>query len=345
MRRRAVVFGSLALVVMFTSLTALAGEIGHYSPGLPGIRDLAMPAPGFYGVIYNYGYSTSQFNGANGNKLSSVTVGTGPLQTTLNVDVNVNAYALAPALIWVAKPKVLGAHIGAYVLPTFQNASLSGLISNISGAGQSAKAGQFNVGDIFVQPVWLGWSGKHYDVGYGYGFYIPSGKYKVRTVTLPKVGNIAAEAADNTGLGFWTDQNQGSIYLYPWADRRLAVENGLTWEIHRKKRNFDLTPGQNVTWNWGLSQFLPLKKNSSLLLEAGPAGYSSFQVTDDSGASAANPGLHDKVHAVGLQLGVTSLKRVVSLNFHWFHEFSAVDRFKGSSIGLNLSIKLQRAAS
>ncbi len=90
-----------------------------------------------------------------GNKLSSVTVGTGPLQTTLNIDVNVNAYALAPALIGAAKPKVLGAHFGAYMLPTFQNASLGALMSNISGAGRSATAGQFIVGDIFVQPVSL----------------------------------------------------------------------------------------------------------------------------------------------------------------------------------------------
>ncbi len=339
MRRKAIALGSLALAVMFNSLAAYAGEIGHYVPGLPGIRDLAMPAPGFYGVIYNYGYSTGRFNDANGNKVSSVTVGTGLVQTTLNVDVNVNAYALAPALIWVAKSKVLGAHVGAYVLPTFQNTSLSGLISNLTSAGLSAKAGQFNVGDTFVQPVWLGWSGKHYDVGYGYGFYIPSGKYQVTTATLPKVGDVSVEAPDNTGLGFWTNQNQGTVYLYPWADRRLAVENALTWEIHQKKRNFDLTPGQDLTWNWGLSQFLPLKKES-LLLEVGPAGYSSFQVTDDRGTAASNPGVHDKVHAVGLQVGVLAVKKNISLNFHWFHEFSAADRFKGSSIGLNLSVKL-----
>ena len=55
-----------------------------------------------------------------------------------------------------------------------------------------------------------------------------------------------------------------------------------------KKRGFDLTSGQHLTWNWGIGQFLPLKKDQSVLLEAGPAGYINYQVTDDSGGAARN---------------------------------------------------------
>jgi len=119
----------------------------------------------------------------------------------------------------------------------------------------------------------------------------------------------------------------------------MAVESVVTWEIHRKKRGFDLTPGQNLTWNWGVSQYLPLKKDQSVMLELGPAGYSSFQVSDDAGSDARNPGVHDRVHAAGVQIGVTSVKPVLILNFQWRHEFSAVDRFQGDSIGLNFILK------
>ena len=338
MRRKTLALGSVILIAAMTTVTVYAGEIGHFVPGVPNIRDLAVPEPGFYGVIYNYGYLTTRLNDADGNKISSVTIGPNG-GVTLNVGVNVNLYALAPAFIWVANKKVLGAKYGAYFSPTFANASINGELSSASGVGRSPSTGQFNIGDIFVQPVWLGWTGKHYDLSYGYGFYIPAGKYKTTTVTLPVVGAVKAEAADNIGLGFWTNQNQGALYLYPWADRRMAVENALTWEIHRNKRGFDLTPGQDLTWNWGVSQYLPLKKDSSILLEVGPAGYSSFQVSDDSGTDARNPGVHDHVHAAGVQVGVTSVKRVMTLNFHWFHEFSSVDRFQGSAIGLNFAIK------
>jgi len=158
-------------------------------------------------------------------------------------------------------------------------------------------------------------------------------------VTLPVVGPVQTLSASNTGYGFWTNQNQGALYIYPWSDQRLAIENVLTWEIHRKKRNFDLTPGQNLTWSWGLSEYLPLTKDQNLLLEAGPTGYRSFQVSNDSGADATNAGVHDSVDAVGLQVGVTSVKRNITLNFSWLHEYSAVDRFQGNSIGLNFAAR------
>ncbi len=336
MRRRTLAFGSTILVIAgFATLAAYASETGHFTPGVPNLRDMALPAPGFYTVIYNYAYTTSRLNDANGNKIGSATIG----NQALGIEVDVSAYALAPAFIWVANKKVLGGHYGAYLSPTFSNTSISGLLSSASGVGRSARAGQFNVGDIFVQPVWLGWTGKKYDISYGYGFYIPSGKYKTTTVSVPLVGPVKAEAANNVGLGFWTNQNQGALYLYPWPDRRMALQNAITWETHRKKRGFDLTPGQNVTWNWGVSQYLPLRKDSTVLLEIGPVGYSSFQVTDDTGTEATNPAVHDRVHAAGVQLGVTAVKRVMSLNFHWFHEFSAVDRFQGSAIGVNFAIK------
>ena len=191
----------------------------------------------------------------------------------------------------------------ADVSPAFTITGMNGLISAAGRAGRSATAGQFNIGSTFVEPVWLGWTRKHFDAAYGSGFYIPSGKYRIETVTVPDVGALRVEAPDNTGFGFWTNQNQGAFYIYPWADRRMAIQNGLTWEINCKKKGFDLTSGQNLTHNWGLSQFFPLKKAQSLLAEVGPAGYNSFQVSNDIETAGQNPSVHDGVHAVGVQVG------------------------------------------
>jgi hypothetical protein len=88
------------------------------------------------------------------------------------------------------------------------------------------------------------------------------------------------------------------------------------------------------------SQYLPLKKDQSLLAEIGPAGYGSFQVSDDAGRNARDPGVHDKVCAAGIRVGITVPKRMMVLNFHWFHEFSAVDRFKGTALGLSFVARL-----
>jgi hypothetical protein len=253
--------------------------------------------------------------------------------------VDISVYALSPFVMWVSGQKVLGAKYGVMLNPSFSNANIDGLLSLGNRSGRSVSAGEFNIADTYVQPVWLGWTGKHYDVSYAYGFYIPTGTYKTTIVTLPAVGPVQTLSASNTGYGFWTNQNQGALYIYPWSDQRLAIENVLTWEIHRKKRNFDLTPGQNLTWSWGLSEYLPLTKDQNLLLEAGPTGYTSFQVSNDSGADATNAGVHDSVDAVGVQVGVTSVKRNITLNFSWLHEYSAVDRFQGNSIGLNFAAR------
>ena len=195
------------------------------------------------------------------------------------------------------------------------------------------------MGDLFVQPLWLGWTKEHWDFALGYGFYAPVGDYDTETITLPVIGPLKVEAADNIGYGFWTHQIQGGLSWYPWADRRMAVVTALTYEIHGEKEDFDLTPGQVLTLNWGISQYLPLKKDQTLLLEIGPAGYSSWQITDDTGSAAANPAVKDEVHAVGGQIGLTHVPWNTTLNFHYFYEFSAQDRFQGQSIGLNIAKK------
>jgi hypothetical protein len=317
-----------------------AQEIGHFAPGILGIRDFAMPAAGFYGLLYTYSYSSDRLNDANGNEIDAVTIRPGAGSgTTVNVDVNVDAYAIAPTLIWVSGRNVLGAKYGAYISPAFGNTSVAGALRNASGSGRSAEESQFGLGDLFVQPLWLGWTREMWDFALGYGFYAPVGKYDIETVTFPVVGPVKVEAADNIGLGFWTHQFQGAASWYPWTDRRMAVPAALTYEIHREKDGFDLTPGQNLTLNWGVSQYLPLRKDQTLLLELGPAGYSTWQISDDSGANAADRAVHDEVHAVGGQLGLTHVPWNAALNFRFLFETASRDRFEGQSIGLNVAVK------
>jgi hypothetical protein len=330
----------LVLGLALTTSTTHGGEIGHYAPGLINIRDLAMPAPGFYSVLYNYFYLSNRLNDGDGDEITSVTINPrGGPGVTLNVDVDLDIYVLAPALLWVSPRKLLGAKYGAFITPSFANSSVGAALATVTGRGVDAETSQFDVGDLFVQPFWLGWSLRHWDIAVGYGFYAPIGQYDTSTVTLRSGATVTAEAADNIGLGFWTHQLQGAVTWYPWAHKATAVLAALTYEIHGDKEDFDLTPGQNFTLNWGISQFLPLRKDQKLLLEAGVAGYSSWQITDDSGSDARNPNVHDQVHAVGGQLGLTYVPWVASLNMHYFGEFAAQDRFQGQVFGVSVAKK------
>lgn len=171
-----------------------------------------------------------------------------------------------------------------------------------------------------------------------YGFYAPIGEYETESVTLPGGASVRVESPDNIGYGFWTHQAQGAVAWYPWEDKRMAVTTVLTHEIHSDKEDFDLTPGRNLTLNWGISQYLPLKKDNSLLLEVGPAGYDSWQVSDDEGSDATSDA-HDQVHAVGGQLGVTHVPWNLVVNLHYFYEFAAKDRFQGQAFGISIAKK------
>src|SRR5688572_7452481 len=108
-----------------------------------------MPEPGFYGVLYNYGYSTDRMNNANGDEIKSVTI----RGASLNLDVDVDVYAIAPTFIWVSPWQVLGAKYGAYISPSFGNTSVGAALATATGSGRSVEDSQFGVGDLFVQPL------------------------------------------------------------------------------------------------------------------------------------------------------------------------------------------------
>lgn len=329
----------LVLGLVLVTVPTHGSELGHYAGGLPNIRDLVVPEPGFYGILYNYFYTSNRLNDKNGDEIDSITINPrGGPGVTLDIDIDLDVYVLAPAFLWVSPWKVLGAKYGALISPTFSNMSIGAALSTATGRGVDAETSQFDAGDLYVQPLWLGWTLTHWDFAFAYGFYAPVGKYDTSTLTLPNGATVTAEAADNIGLGFWTHQLQGVATWYPWAHKATAVLTALTYEIHGDKQDFDLTPGQNLTLNWGISQFLPLSKDQKLLLEAGLTGYSSWQITEDSGSDATND-VHDEVHAVGGQLGLTYVPWGTSLNTHYFGEFAAEDRFQGHVFGVSLAKK------
>ena len=169
---RCYLYGMIIAVLLMSS-TGLYAQ-GHFAPGVLNIRDYVVPEPGFYGVLYNYWYSTDRLNDADGNKISSVTIAPGGGEgITLDLNVNVDIYAMAPAFIWVSNWKLAGARYAAYISPTFSNSSIRTGRDSLTGERVENERGQFAAGDLFVQPVWLGWSAKRLDVAAGYGFYAP----------------------------------------------------------------------------------------------------------------------------------------------------------------------------
>jgi hypothetical protein len=324
---------TLAVALLGAGGLVRAGDAGHFAGGMMDIRDYFVPDPGFYGALYNYFYTSDRFNDQQGNKVSSVTISPGPGPgTTVDVNVDLNMYVLAPALIWVSPWKVLGAKYGAYVTPTFANASIQGAVSTVRGLGGSVSESTFAPGDLFVQPLWLGWTLPHWDLSTGYGFYAPVGKYSTETGFF---GNVTVPSADNIGLGFWTQQLQGAGAWYPWTNKATAVTATLTYEYNSEQQGTGITYGQNLWLTWGISQYLPLTSDDKLLVEIGPAGYYEWQISDSTGGTS-DPSSRTQVSGIGGQLGLTYVPANLILNFRGFYEYHAEERVQGASFGINL---------
>ncbi len=304
------------------------------------IRDYFLPEqPGIYGVIYNYYYTTDRLNNGNGDKISSVNVNTPSGPVNVGTGVNLNMYALIPAVVWSTPCEILGARYGGYIAPSFANNSLDAELTIANRTGGKVSNASFGVGDLFVQPVWLDWGLEHWDLSLAYGFYAPSGRYNTQTIGLPGGGAVTVDSRDNIGLGFWTQQVQGGIAWYPMTNKATDVTGVLTYEYNGKKQDFEDKPGQMLTLNWGISQYLPFCPDHKLLLEVGPAGYDTWQITDSTGGDAVFPNSRSQVHGVGGQVGLTYVPWNAFVTVHGFYEYAAESRFQGASIGLNLGIK------
>jgi len=70
--------------MLLATSAASASETGHFSPGLPNIRDFSIPPPGVYGIMYNYFYVSDRINDSDGDEIGQITIGSPPMTATLN---------------------------------------------------------------------------------------------------------------------------------------------------------------------------------------------------------------------------------------------------------------------
>ena len=275
-----------------------AGETGHYVSGLEGIRAGTLPPPGFYYKMYNLFYESDELVDQKGDKLDA--------------DFDLTVFATAHRFIWVTDIKIFGAD---YIIDA--TIPLVGTDIKIGSAGIDDSL--FALADICIEPIALGWHGTRYDAAVAADVYVPTGKYDKNEPASP-------------GKDFWTGMFTLAGTYYFDAEKTWSVSVLSRYEIHSKKDETDVRPGNDFHFEWGIAKTL------ARVWDIGVVGYCHWQVTDDSGSDVNwDKSVHDRVHAIGPEVSVfiPSCKLLVSLRSEF--EFKTVDRSEGNATTLTLT--------
>ena len=232
---------------LILSSSLFAAEVGHYIPGMVGIKSSVTPSQGFYFANNTLGFTFGQINDKDGNP--------NKLDADINILGNVSSF------IYMTNAKPFGARYGFQVnVPIVNRAYLL----DESALDQFGKTG---FADIYVQPLNLGWGGTNNHFTVRYGFFAPVGRY-------------SPTGTDNTGKGFWTHMfTVGNTYFF--GDSKLWHASGMMrYETHTKKEGVDVTAGDDIVLDWGVGRKLGS-------FDVGMTGASTWQVTAETGSKAA----------------------------------------------------------
>lgn len=302
--------------------SAYATEQGHYFPGAASIRDIIMPKKqGLYFAQFNTFAFSESFYGQNGKEIKEL--GPDAVFNYMGYDADAEGggyfamsgfqFATSPTFAWVTELGLLGANYGIVISPTF------GYIEGKIRIGDSViKQSDSGLADLYVQPVWLGWSGDYYDFMVGYAFFAPTGRYD-------------NDRLANMGLGFWSHDLTLTSALYLDKAQKTAFVLNTTYEFNMKKSQIDVRPGDDLCLEYGISQML------NKHLEIGVSGSSIWQVTDDKGSDVTYQDIKDYAHAVGCELSYSMFNDKMSIVVRYMLDYAVKERFKGQLFAANLS--------
>jgi hypothetical protein len=235
------VAGMAFLIICSSSLSLEAQYFGSQQLGLAGLEAGTLPEPGFYVTLPLYFLDRDiSFYGPQGNPLKGVTE-------------NINLFLL-PALEVVAPFKILGANYGAAYSEWISNGRVDVASVNFH------RSTGYHFGDIYVQPLILGWHTPHADVTTGYAFFAPTGP-------------------GSAGLHMWVHEIDFGTTLYADAGKKWNVATIMYYDFNQRKTNEDITVGNIMTLSGGAGRtFLKGAAN------AGVAYGAQWKITHDSGS-------------------------------------------------------------
>jgi len=287
---------------------------GHNGLGDFGVLSGSQPEPGFYALAFYYRYGTDLLRNGDGEEVGFETNDPG--------DLTVNSFA--PMLWWVTDHKVLGANYGALLVLPIANIGLE--VPILDRKSETGTA----LGDLYFQPVNLGWHRERADFTAGLAFFAPTGRYE-------------ADADDNVGLGMWTFELNAGTSIFLDEARSWHLATTAYYETHSEKKDSDAKVGDIITLEGGFG-----KSFMEGALTVGAAYFAQWKITDDDfGTDFELPlgreiGKH-KVYGFGPEVTVplaTSEKLIALVNIRYLWETGARTKTEGHALAITATFPI-----
>jgi hypothetical protein len=176
---------------------------------------------------------------------------------------------------------------------------------------------RYGLGDIFVEPLMVGWRLPRADAVASYSFYAPTGQINRQGLGRPQW----AQQFSAGGTVFFDDQ------------RALRFSALASYNLYHQKQGIDITRGDTVQIQGGFGGRV------FGLVDIGLAGYALWQVGDNQGSDlpAAYRGVREQAVGLGPELGVLipALKAKLTARYEW--DLAAVARPDGQVLVVSLS--------
>lgn len=236
-------------------------------------------------------------------------------------------------IFWLVTPfEVLGANYGFLVDVPFAIADASGAgtlepLLSADGIGsvalpsmqRSAGATKGSIGDIYFEPIDLGWHFRQLDLIAAGGFFAPTGPYN-------------SDAKLNIGYGHWSGALGLGGIVYADAARTWALSIYSHYLLYASQMGRNYTLGDQVPFEWSASKTLKLGIGILEDVTIGAVGYAQWQISDNqinanpatrSGQSILNrlETTHSQIYAAGPS--IQALTKFGLFELRYYDEFAA----------------------
>ena len=292
--------GRVAIVVSFAVGTLMAGraraqqEVGHKILGSLGLQAGSQASAGLYLVDQFAYYHSNELVDRSGHALP------------IGLDVDMLANGLAASVSLELPHMATFVNVAVSVPLVYLNASTQNPRVSVEPRG---------VGDLYVQPLKLGWRPGPVELVAGYAFYAPTGSF---------------DAEGSTGLsrGQWTQEFSMGGTLHFGPGERMKVSVLTSFDIYGTKIGIDLRRGDSLQIQGGVGATV-LRQ-----VDMGIAGYALWQVTDYGGSVVPVDlrGARDRAFGVGPEIDLIVPAALGRLTLRYTHDIADQTRPVGGLV-------------